>query len=122
MVLQSMHAPSIHSHYPCMDRPALTISESRIMCLSLSGAFFSPLPILLSLSVSVEGHLKEVIPIPLCFLSLLSKGLCGQHRSPSTDQQSKSRHTNGKAEGNSSMQEIAAFYPPGVNSKISASL
>lgn len=30
----------------------------------------------------------------------------------------KSQHTNGEAEGNSSMHEIAAFYPPGVNSKI----
>lgn len=111
-----------HPH-PCMDSPALTIRESRIICLSLSESFsphclsfFSPL------SVSVEGHLKEVIPIPLCFLSLLSEGLCGQRWSPSTDQQSKSQRSNGEAEENSSTYEIAAFYPPGVNSKISAPL
>lgn len=64
--------------YPCMKSPVLAIREGRIMCLSLSESF-SPRCLSPFFFVSAEGHLKEVIPIPLCFLLLLSEGLCG-HR------------------------------------------
>lgn len=112
-VVQSVHALSFHIRawiglLSLLEKAGLCVLAFQSLFLFSASPFF----------LSVEGHLKEVIPIPLYYLSLLSKGLCGQHWSPAADQQSKSQHTNEEAEAKSSMHEIAAFYPPGVNSKI----
>lgn len=60
--------------YPCAARPAFPGRESGIICLTLSESVSSSA---CPFSLSMEGHPKEVIPIPLSFLCLLSEGLCG---------------------------------------------
>lgn len=89
------------------------------MCLSLSESF-SCFPPLFLFSPLVEGHLKEVIPILLCFLSLLSEGALRPAPGPihRSAKQKPAHKQSSRGEGNSLMREIAAFYPPGVNSKI----
>lgn len=71
-LVQSEHALAVHSR--ARIGPALTIRESRIMCLSLSESFslFSASVFHSHPPAFVEGHLKEVIPFftvfPLFYL------------------------------------------------------
>lgn len=92
-----------HPHL-CVHSPALTIRESGLMCLTLSEPFSPPrLLCFHSLSPSKVTWRRHSVLHPGGFVA---------------SARARPLIRDGDAEGNSSMLEIAAFYPLGLNSKI----